>query len=169
MLCDICKVNPATIRLLAVVDGQKTERHLCTSCVAKQKLQLRTEGVQNILSAFISNSIGKRQSSNPDLRCSGCGTQYDDAIRTAKMGCAQCYRDFYDQLKPLLLRMHGGIRHMGRVPQNADRSMKTQRAIEQIRREMDMAVVLEDFELAATLRDEIKALEIKSQSGGANG
>jgi len=168
MLCDVCKENQATIRLISVVDGQKTERHLCTSCVTKQKLQLRTEGVQNILSAFISNNVGKKASRNPDLRCSGCGMRFDDVVHLAKMGCAQCYQDFSEQLKPMLLRMHGGLRHTGRVPQNADVSMKAQRRIEQIRREMDMAVVVEDFELAATLRDEIKELEIKGQGGGLN-
>ena len=62
--------------------------------------------------------------------------------------------------------MHGNARHIGRIPKNADASMKTQRRIEQIRREMDMAVVLEDFELAAELRDEMKELEWKGQKGG---
>lgn len=158
MLCDVCRENQATIRLIAVVDGQKTERHLCTACVAKQKLQLRTEGVSNILSAFIGGS-GRKPQKHPELHCSVCGLAYDDAVQTAKMGCAQCYQDFKPHLQPLLLHMHEGVRHVGRIPQRADASMKAHNRIEQIRREMDMAVVLEDFELAAVLRDELKALE----------
>ena len=168
MFCDVCKENQATIRLISVVDGQKTERHLCTSCVTKQKLLLRTEGVQNILSAFIQNNAGKRTSKTADLRCGGCGMRFADMTHLGKVGCAQCYQDFAGQLKPLLLRMHGNVRHTGRIPKNADVSMKRQRRIEQIRREMDMAVVLEDFELAAELRDEIKELELKGQKGGPN-
>jgi len=168
MLCDVCKENQATIRLISVVDGQKTERHLCTSCVSKQKLLLRTEGVHNILSAFIQNSAGKRGAKTNDLKCQGCGMRFADAAQMAKVGCAQCYRDFAEPLKPLLTRLHGGVRHTGRIPQNADATMKKQRGIEQIRREMDMAVVLEDFELAAELRDEIKELELKGQKGGPN-
>lgn len=168
MLCDACKENQATVRLISVVDGQKTERHMCMPCVTKQKLRLRTEGVQSILSAFISSNAGKRVPKNPDLRCSGCGVRYDDAIQAAQMGCAHCYQEFSGQLKPVLFRMHGNVHHVGRMPQNVDFSMKKQRRLEQIRREMDIAVVLENFELAATLRDEIRELELKGQGGSLN-
>lgn len=166
MLCDVCKENQATIRLIAVVDGQKTERHLCTACVAKQKLHFKTEGMPSILSAFISG-MGKKPQKHPDLRCSGCGCAFDDVIQTAKMGCTQCYQDFQEYLNPMISQMHAGLRHVGRVPKHADVSMKAHSRIEQIRREMDMAVVLEDFELAAALRDELKALEC--QGGGRIG
>lgn len=166
MLCDVCRENQATIRLIAVVDGQKTERHLCTACVAKQKLQLKTEGISSVLSAFMAG-VEKKPQKHPDLRCGGCGLRYDDMMQAGKMGCAMCYQDFREHLRPLLLQMHEAARHVGRVPKYADAPMQAYSRIEQIRREMDMAVVLEDFELAATLRDELRALEC--QGGGRNG
>ena len=169
MLCDVCKENQATIRLITDVNGQRTERHLCPSCVSKQKLLFRTEGISNILSAFLQSNTGKRMQKAADLRCAGCGMRFADVTRLGKVGCAQCYQAFAGQLKPLLSRMHGNAQHIGRIPNNANITMKTQRRIEQIRREMDMAVVLEDFELAAELRDEIRELELKGQKGGANG
>ena len=169
MLCDICKENVATIRLIAIVDRQKTEKYLCPACVAKQKLQVQSEGtrIPGILTAFI-GSVSKKETKQPVGQCSGCGMEYEEMMRTAKLGCVQCYKDFKEQMKPLLVRLHGEETwHMGRIPLHADNAMKTHSRIEQIRREIDMAVVLEDFELAAELTAELRELEW--QGGNSHG
>lgn len=38
MLCDNCKQNEATVHMTRVVNGKKTERHLCNVCAAKQPM-----------------------------------------------------------------------------------------------------------------------------------
>lgn len=157
MLCDECGKNQATVRLIAIVNGNKTERNLCPVCVARQKQQLRSDGVQSMLSAIIT---GARRTTvkHPGLRCTNCGLEYDEFQKTSRLGCANCYQDFRAQLRPLLLRLHGRAQHAGRVPEKVEETMKTKSKMEQLRREMDLAVACEDFEQAAVIRDELRAL-----------
>ena len=39
MICDECKKNDATVHLTNIVNGKKTERHLCADCAAKHNIQ----------------------------------------------------------------------------------------------------------------------------------
>ncbi len=168
MFCDECKKNQATVRLVAIVDGKRTERNLCAACMAQKKLNLRADGVQSMLSA-IWNSASRATARHPGLRCSRCGLEYDDFLKTSRLGCAQCYADFRAQLKPLLVRLNGRAKHAGRVPERADESIKAQSRMEQLRREMEFAVVCEDFEQAALLRDELRTLAAAYKGGEING
>lgn len=167
MVCDICKKNEATVKLIAIIDGEKTERHLCGECVEKQKRVMRSEGMQSMLSAIISSA--KRPGlANAGLRCSGCGLSYDEFRKTSRLGCAQCYTDFRQQLKPLLLRLHGRAQHAGRMPEHVEVEMKEECRLEQLRRELEIAVACEEFEQAAVLRDELRALSaLKEESANA--
>ncbi len=167
MLCDDCRKNPATVRLIAIVDGNKTERNLCAACVARQKLQLRTDSSQSMLSAIISGA-NRMTMKYPGLRCSACGMEYDDFLKTSRLGCAQCYQDFKAQLRPLLIRLHGRAQHAGRVPEHVNDSLKVLSRMEHLRREMDLAVACEDFEHAAVLRDEMRELASACNGGIEN-
>lgn len=140
------------------------ERHLCGECVEKHKQQMRAEGMQSMLSAIIS-SARKATANSSTLRCSNCGLSYDEFRKTSRLGCAQCYHDFNAQLRPLLLRLHGRTQHAGRMPERVDAELKAQSRLEQLRREMEVAVACEDFEQAATLRDELRAITAKEGSG----
>lgn len=167
MLCDECKQNQATVKLVAVINGNKIERHLCASCVAKQRLQLRAEGVQSILSAMFAgtNIAGENK---PALRCSQCGMTYEEFLKKNRLGCAQCYQDFRVRLRPLLARIHGRAQHVGRVPECVNEEIKVQNRMEQLRHDMDIAIACEDFEQAAAIRDELRAMTTACESGCAD-
>ena len=165
MICDACKKNEATVKLIAIIDGAKTERHLCTECVEKQKRQMREEGMQSMLSAIISGQ--RRSTTTTGLRCSNCGLSYDEFRKTSRLGCAQCYADFRTQLRPLLLRLHGRTQHAGRMPERVDAQLKRDSRLEQLRRDMEIAIACEDFEQAASLRDELRSLTTAAEGGTA--
>lgn len=164
MLCDLCKKNTATVRLIAVMDGTRLERNLCASCVAKQRSQLRTEGVQSMLSAIIEGASRAPQR-HPGLCCSACGMEYDDFLKTNRLGCMQCYLDFREQLRPMLLRLHGHAEHVGRVPEHVDGAQATVSHVERLRRQMEVAVAMEEFEQAAALRDALREATEKVRGG----
>lgn len=167
MICDACNKNEATVRLVAVIDGVKTERHLCTDCVEKQKQRMRAEGMQSMLSAIISGAR-RASSQRSNLRCSYCGLSYDEFRKTSRLGCAQCYQDFRTQLKPVLQRLHGATQHVGRVPEQVDEALKRSNQIDRLRREMEIAVACEDFENAAQIRDELRQMTA-AEEGCPNG
>lgn len=156
MICEVCNKNEATVKLIAIIDGVKTERHMCAECVEKQKRRVRAEGMQSMLSAIISSARKNQEGSS--LRCSGCGLSYDEFRKTSHLGCAQCYDDFRMQLRPLLIRLHGRTQHAGRMPEKVDETLRTSTELEQLRREMEVAIACEDFEQAAELRDRLRAL-----------
>ena len=164
MICEVCKKNEATVKLIGIIDGNKTEGHLCAECVEKHKQQMRAEGMQSMLSAIIS-SARKSARQYEGLRCSNCGLSYDEFRKTSRLGCAHCYEDFRVQLKPLLTRLHGRTRHEGRIPERVGEELKRNSRLEKIRREMEVAVACEDFEQAAALRDELKSLTALEGSG----
>lgn len=157
MICDACKKNEATVKLVAIIDGTKTERHLCAECMEKQKSRVRAEGMQSMLSAIIA---GARRTGmvHSGLRCSNCGLSFDEFRKTSRLGCAQCYTDFRTQLHPLLTRLHGRVQHAGRIPERVDVKLKMDGRLEQLRRELEIAIACEEFEQAAQLRDEMRTL-----------
>lgn len=167
MICDACGKNEATVKLIAIIDGVKTERHLCNECVEKQKQQVRAQGMQSMLSAIIS-SARRPAVQNVGHRCSQCGLSYDEFKRTSRLGCAQCYKDFRPQLKPLLQHLHGGTHHVGRMPERVDEALKSKSRLDQLRRDMDIAVACEDFEQAAVLRDELRAMTTTKEGSGTS-
>ena len=68
------------------------------------------------------------------------------------------------QLKPLLIRVHGRSQHAGRVPQKNSRARELAESIAGLKARMEEAVSLEHFEEAATIRDEIRSLLEKQRA-----
>lgn len=164
MLCEDCNQNEATIRLTMIANGERIDRHLCASCAGKQRAQIRLGGMQTLLSALLKSAgIRPPEPETALLRCSGCGTSFEQFRKTSRLGCAQCYQDFRAQLKPVLLRIHGRAQHAGRMPAHLAPPSAVD-PIEALRREMDAAVADEDFERAAALRDRIRALSARKEA-----
>lgn len=91
-----------------------------------------------------------------DRRCPKCGTRESELTKTGKVGCAQCYKTFWDILQPYIQRIHGNSAHTGRKPSQ-------NRELDELRIALKKAVDVQDFERAAELRDKIKELESDGQ------
>lgn len=156
MLCESCHEQPATVHLTTIAGGEKTEQHLCAACCQKHKQAIAVAGMNSLLAGLLQ---GTAQTTASTLRCSSCGQTYEQFRKTGTLGCAQCYQDFRTQLKPMLERIHGRVQHAGRVPKQADEINRARLHMEDLRREMERAVASEDFERAAQLRDELRAMQ----------
>lgn len=116
--------------------------------------------------------------------CTGCGLSFAQFRQAGMLGCPQCYISFEGQLGPLLSRAHeGGTHHVGKIPRSlellrtappqagapgqesararveADARAQEQARAEVLRRQLAVAVSSENYERAATLRDELRKLE----------
>ena len=80
------------------------------------------------------------------------------------VGCAQCYSDFREPLQAMLSRVHGHTQHVGRVPGGADHQLSMKLKLEKLRQELKSAVAQEEYETAASLRDQIRALNAQLES-----
>lgn len=157
MLCESCHQQPATVHLTTIVGGEKTEQHLCAACCQKHKQAMAVAGMNSLLASLLQGTAQTTTAST--LRCGNCGQTYEQFRKTGTLGCAQCYEEFRTQLKPMLERIHGRVQHAGRVPKQADEVNRARLRMEELRREMERAVASEDFERAAKLRDEIRAMQ----------
>lgn len=166
MLCDECKSRVATVHVTKIINNHKSEWHLCEECAkASGGIGFSFEpgfSVHDILKGmlesqpFIVNTTQKREPV-----CPVCGMKYAEFMQSGKLGCGACYSAFGELLEPLLRRVQGGNRHAGKVPCRTGGTLHFQRKLQQLKEELAASVKAENYEQAAKLRDEIKALEQK--------
>lgn len=165
MLCQNCEKNEATTHIKQIINGDMAESHLCRECAAHL-------GYSDMFSGFSLNLPGlfgglledmlPSISSSGVKRCEKCGCSFDDIAREGKVGCADCYRTFYDRLSPSIQRIHGKIKHSGKISRSVaeqERAESVEEKIDKLKAKMNIVVANQNFEEAAKIRDEIKALE----------
>lgn len=166
MLCQECGKRPASLHFSKIVNGEKSEYHLCESC-AREKGELipGTQGgfsIHNLLSGLLNFETveqGKREASTENLRCEECGMTYSQFSKLGRFGCSSCYKYFNSRLDPLFKRVHGSTAHTGKVPVRVGGEIRTKRQLEDLKRRLQESISHEEFETAAKLRDEIRGLE----------
>ena len=166
MLCDKCQKNPATVHIVNILNGNKKEMNLCHSC-AHENQELAFPGAsispfsfQNLLSGFVDH-MGKvaDQHSIPEICCSNCGITAEEFKRTGLVGCEQCYKTFRSIVNPIIQRVQGKTEHKGKFPKKVGIELINKKKIVKLKEELQKAILEEEYEKAAILRDEIKNLQ----------
>lgn len=160
MLCEECKVNEASCTLSVMVGDKVTTRHLCSDCMEKMNQTLTSGNIRSLLSSILSAITGNDtpEEKKAELVCPRCHTTLSQFTRTGRLGCPKCYEAFREQLQPMLLQIHGRTQHAGRQPLRSEEAQRARTRQQELTRLMDEAVALEDFEQAAVLRDQLKAI-----------
>lgn len=167
MLCEECRQRPAVVHLTRIVNNQKTEFHLCEECARSKSGEFGTLlqphfSMQSFLTGLIGNEPEKVYVAEPSYttpKCEGCGLTFADFRRSGRLGCSRCYDAFDTSLEPLLRRIHGAVRHTGKVPHRTGGSLRVRQEVEMMKRKLAEAVRKEEYEQAARLRDQIRQLE----------
>jgi len=164
MTCDNCGSGDAVVHLTQIVNDEMTTLHLCNECAAAKGLE--TSGVPtnfpltDFLAQMGDDAEGGTETETEDTTCEFCGITFSDFRDSGRLGCPHCWASFEPRLRSLLRRIHGGTSHVGKVYLPPDPSAsERQKRLEGLRRKLERAVDTEDFERAAELRDEIRALE----------
>ena len=160
MLCDICKKNVAKVHLTQI-DGGKTKKvDLCEECSKAKGVDDPTgfSLADLLLGLGAAQEMEHASTATGGNRCPNCGFSQSDFKKSGRFGCPDCYRTFAEGLEGLLKTMHKGTRHVGKVPHNLQGHTDLEERLHGLQRQLDQAVAHEDFERAATLRDEIKQL-----------
>jgi protein arginine kinase activator len=100
----------------------------------------------------------EQSSGGGEIKCPHCGFTQADFKKAGRLGCSECYKVFADGLEGLLKTMHKGTRHVGKVPTIYRQSQDMAEKLKGLQKKLEKAIANEDFEAAATLRDEVKAL-----------
>ena len=96
-----------------------------------------------------------------ELKCPRCGFTQADFKKSGRLGCPECYQTFAEGLGGLLKTMHKGTRHAGKAPEALRQSRDLSDRLKTLQNKLAKAIKDENFEQAAALRDEIKAMMIR--------
>jgi protein arginine kinase activator len=162
--CDQCGKQPAGVRYTEIDDGKVTRRRFCKACALRRGLVEETPKPVAVLPETLSLPTGaevpegEARSAGRELVCSACGFAFASFQQTGRLGCPECYATFRSQMVPLLRKLHGAVRHAGKSPRAFARKAELRQQVEDLRAELERAVRAEDYERAARLRDQMRAV-----------
>jgi len=159
MHCDVCKTNQATVFLTQIVDGKMQKVNLCEAC-SKEKGVTDPTGFALADLLLGLGAAQEMERGGAVQKCPACGFSQADFKKTGRLGCATCYTTFADGLASLLKGMHKGTDHVGKVPARLAKSIEREVQLKTLQRDLKKAVASEDYESAATLRDQIRHLDV---------
>jgi protein arginine kinase activator len=162
MLCMICKQNEAKVHLTQIVGDKMQKVDLCEEC-AKAKGVNDPAGfsLADMLLGLGASKEIEETAGGEELKCGQCGFSQADFKKSGRFGCSECYTTFAEPLEGLLKSMHKGTRHAGKVPQALQKSRDLFERLKSLQKKLEKAITAENFEEAATLRDEIKLIKEK--------
>jgi len=164
--CDVCK-KEATVHLTQIINGKVHKVDLCEACA--QNLGVTDPNgfsVSDLLAKDLLKDIETEQGSGPGDRCPDCGCTKQQFRKSGRFGCPTCYETFAGVLLPILKTIHSGVEHTGKIPQHNLNRKHTTDTIRQLESELRGAVAREDYETAASLRDQLA--DIRDKATGAS-
>lgn len=155
MTCQHCD-EEATVHLTETVGGRRRDLHLCAACAKEAGVALPDSppslALDSVIQSFIVSNVGELVGELAGMTCPDCGIKFMEFRARGRLGCPHDYRVFSGGLLPLLLRMHGATRHVGKVGRSRPAASRRLRLRTQLRE----AIAREDYELAVQLRDQLR-------------
>ena len=172
MLCEQCKKRTATVFYNENINGKARSFSLCGECAAKLREKGDIYEVTSMIGSFADPfsdlhenlfggffGIPSQKVLSTQKKCGECGSTFHDISKSGRVGCPNCYTVFEDELLPTLRSIHGTTSHTGAVPARHRAKQERTERLKALKNQLREAVQKEDYESAATLRDEIRSLE----------
>ena len=160
MLCERCKNNEAVYNITKIVYNKKVDLHICEQCARELGEISSPLSFQNIISELMGYTNKPQEvKKHYDLRCSNCGTYYSEFKEGGLLGCSECYHSFGDSLDPVLKRVQGSVKHVGKIPRSRGKARIDESWFDGLQIRLQKAVEKEEYEVAAKIRDEIKKMQ----------
>lgn len=168
MKCQVCNEKEATYFYEETVNGKSRSFHLCRDCAqrlqAEGKLSLKlAEESQPTFPDLFGDLFGltRPRGTKPQQgkTCPDCGATWREIAAGGKLLCPTCYEAFREPLSGSIRSIHGNVSHVGRAPSafSAEAERKNKKA--SLKAALTAAIEAENFEEAARLRDELRALD----------
>lgn len=152
--------------IVKVVGLNKTELKVCNECanyllgLTISSISFSQHNINEILISLLSSFEKYAQDENvkenkKEMNCPRCRMTYIEFIQTGRLGCSQCYETFMKNINPILGRLHENSQHTGKVPLKMKVYFDRLRKIKDFKNELQQAIIREEYESAAILRDKI--------------
>lgn len=157
-ICEICKKAPATVHLTDIKNNVKKEMHMCESCAAEKGINIAKTTSFGQAFASAQAPLDNARQRHARIICENCGISWAEFREHGRLGCPEDYKVFRKGLEPLLEDVHSSrLHHAGKAPRQ-DNEQDGQKLRLELQRRLREAVAREDYELAASLRDQIGGL-----------
>lgn len=176
MNCEKCKNKKATVFYADETGGRHSLCSLCAVTLGKVSQYDPADDPNTRATPLIPEptltSLCKEDSPLPiycsanesDLSstCPYCSTSLESVVTRGRAGCPECYTAFCDLLFPTSLTPESA--HGARMPSSRRALIDRVRSINELKSRIKIAVETENYELAASLRDEIRKLESQKRA-----
>jgi protein arginine kinase activator len=173
MKCECCNEAEATIHLTQVIDGEVKKMNLCQACAQKNGVDLNSPiSITDVLLGLGNQSIEsmtKPDLSEFDLSCSRCQMTRAEFKKRARLGCPECYKAFMGELSAITQAMHHSRQHVGKIPARQGNAARVTARIAALQKDIETAIAKEEYEVAANLRDKIRAIKDAAELESAGG
>ncbi|HUX12291.1 MAG TPA: hypothetical protein VMW87_04645 [Spirochaetia bacterium] len=105
------------------------------------------------------DDLGVERAAQDGRECPNCGMTIARLKKTGRVGCVNCYAVFRPIIETVLKDQSFAGRHIGRLPEKLQRYRYIFVERERLSRGLAAAVVREDYEEAARIREEIHRLD----------
>lgn len=176
MLCEKCKKRTATVFYNENINGKKRAYSLCGECAAQLRERGEMQDITSMAGSFADPfselhdslfggffGIPAVKAVSAERKCPTCGTSFSQISRNGKVGCPACYETFQGELSRLIASIHGTTSHTGCVPARHRAKQERTQRLSALREQLAKEIREENYEAAAALRDEIRALEAKNE------
>lgn len=161
MLCELCNKNEASITIKQIAEnGGSTTHEICERCAKRYKLDLSgksNKGIASIFKAIEEKNIQRFSKIN----CPSCGTKLSTIVKLSHIGCSDCVFYFKSVISKMMQQNYRFEKYTGKPPKTFKiiNSPSEGETLYNLRLRLQQAVELENYELAADLRDKIKEIE----------
>ncbi len=151
----MCKIKNATVRVELLSEKKQKPVFLCKSC-SKEK---------NVIRSLLEPDIEKHNYDEKTYQyrlCNSCGSTLADVIETKKLGCADCFFCFEKEIAILLSKRAVHTEYTDTLPQTNEETKREHKEIvnvHSLKKALEKAIVDENFEYAAKIRDTLKELK----------
>ena len=155
MNCQHCHKKAILHITEVVTDDEYEELHLCDDCAQKYLY----DGPSTTTPTGEAAEDSEEAKAINEKTCEVCGLKFAEFRNSGRLGCPHDFEAFEDEISPLLESIHGARSHSGKAPKRMPEARQAQQQLTQLRKKLQTAVVREDYEEAAKIRDRIRDLE----------
>ncbi|MBN2073637.1 MAG: UvrB/UvrC motif-containing protein [Actinobacteria bacterium] len=174
MKCDFCKRNDATIHLIRVQNDKIEKVNICEECARDFSFFSEKDFYRDLTSILFKifsveareqgmnvsrKKVFKNLKFSSNSACPFCGVDLKNVKKMGMLGCPHCYQEFKEVLLPVIKKLHDRIEYRGKVPSTTSYRLKLEKSLRDLRSQLKKEIIVENFEKAAIIRDEIKQLE----------
>lgn len=171
MICERCKKKEATVFYEETINGASRSYSLCAECAAELNKSgefsglFSLGGVSSLHDQLFGGLFGLSDAhAKARKTCPLCASTFSDFQKDGKTGCPECYKVFSEELKNTIRSIHGNVKHIGRSPSKFRKNREKENELKELKTKLKEAIANENFELAAELRDKVRALEGKQDA-----